>query len=215
MSKLYNTLEKIRASEQKAAIGGNPGAPRGTSGNNALPAGSWRIVILSVSVALAIAMFLFFPGTGQKKSPSPKTGPEGISSEIAAPATSGQAMPPAAAPSAAAQPGPIHGGSYQQLNDAGLALIRDNQPWRGIYLLEQARKQQPERPEALINMAVTLAEMGLFTPAKRLLREAHALTPNHPLLRKNLELLARTGLIDRQWLFSLSAGETNRSKAGQ
>jgi Flp pilus assembly protein TadD len=87
-----------------------------------------------------------------------------------------------------------------------MALIQENQHWRGIYFLEQARKEQPERPEALINMAVALAELGLRAPAQRLFSEAHALAPNHPLLRQNLDLLGQAGFFEEQWLSSLTAG---------
>jgi Flp pilus assembly protein TadD len=108
----------------------------------------------------------------------------------------------------AAPPLAVGSGSelYSQLNDMGVAHVQANQHWRGIYFLEQARRQQPERPEALINMAVALAELGLRGPAKRLFSEAHALAPNHPLLRKNLEILGQADFFDPQWLSSLSAG---------
>jgi Flp pilus assembly protein TadD len=99
------------------------------------------------------------------------------------------------------------GDLYRQLNDTGIALVQENQHWRGIYFLEQARKQQPERPEALINMAVALAELGLRAPAKRLFSEAHALAPNHPLLRRNLDLLGQADFFNGHWLSSLTAGQ--------
>ncbi|MFA7382155.1 MAG: hypothetical protein WC001_01755 [Desulfurivibrionaceae bacterium] len=211
MSRLYNTLEKIRATEHGAAPG-QKSAPATGTGQPAGKRGMRLFVFLGTSLALLLALLIFFSGPKRKNSVRQPEKTAGVTSSAVAPApTTGQAPGPAPnsqapagrPPSVVASPG-----NYQQLNDTGLALIKDNQPWRGLYQLDKARRQQPERPEALINMAVTLAEMGLSAPAKRLFHEAHALAPNHPMLRKNLDLLARNDLLDRQWLFSLSAGDS-------
>lgn len=217
MSRLYNTLEKIRATEQGAAPG-KESTPAKGAGRHAEKNGKGRLILLGASVALVFALLVFFIGPKRNNPTKQPEKPAGVTATAVAPAPKGQTPGPAPdyqAPAVRTPPAVAGAGNYQQLNDAGLAFIKDNQPWRGIYQLEKARRQQPERPEALINMAVTLAEMGLSAPAKRLFHEAHALAPNHPLLRKNLDLLARTDFLDRQWLFSLSAGAAGSGQTKQ
>ena len=178
-------------------------------------------MLLGLSCVLTLALLLFFAGP-QRKGAKPDAGLNAAATDAAAPAlTSGrpveQAPPrpdvsarmPAAPPgSPAPQTTSADNTLYLQLNDRGIALVQENQHWQGIYYFEQARLQQPERPEALINMAVALAELGLRAPAKRLFTEAHGLAPNHPLLRKNLDLLGQMGFFDDQWVASLFAGAT-------
>lgn len=175
---------------------------------------------------LGLALLVFFAGPQPRKEAKPP-----LPSEAVAPARlpEGQPVPRTAdspkpspappvappVPPAAAPAEETGNGLYRQLNDTGLALIQENQHWRGIYHLEQARKRQPERPEALINMAVALAELGLRAPAKRLFSEAHALAPNHPLLRKNLDLLEQAEFFDGQWLSSLTAGQIRPTQTTQ
>lgn len=170
---------------------------------------------------LALALLLFFAGP-KRKDAKPDASLNAAATDAAAPALPPgqpveQALPrpdvsarmPAEVPVSPAPSATSTGSSlYRQLNDKGTALIHENQHWHGIYYFEQARKQQPERPEALINMAVALAELGLRAPAKRLFTEAHGLAPNHPLLRKNLDLLGQMDFFDDQWVASLFAGTT-------
>ena len=204
VSRLYNTLEKIRTGEQ-GAFSQKKSAPSKGIGQQADPGRKRRIVLLGASALLALALIVFFSGPKRKGAKPPLTAgavaPARIAEQPAGPAP--QVLPPAQP--TASPPAPRD--MYQQLNDTGTALALENQHWRGIYFFEQARKQQPERPEALINMAVALAELGLRAPAKRLFSEAHALAPNHPLLRQNLDLLGQADFFDGQWLSSLTAGQ--------
>lgn len=203
MSRLYNTLEKIRTGEP-SGFPKKKSAPDKGVGQQADPGKRRRIVLLGASALLALALIVFFLGPNRKDAKPPLTAgavaPARIAAQPAGPAPPVVPAQPTASPQAA-------GDLYRQLNDTGIALIQENQHWRGIYFLEQARKQQPKRPEALINMAVALAELGLRAPAKRLFSEAHALAPNHPLLRRNLDLLGQADFFDGQWLSSLTAGQ--------
>ncbi|MFH1021662.1 MAG: hypothetical protein V1782_13785 [Pseudomonadota bacterium] len=220
MSRLYNTLEKIRTGEQ-VVFSKKKSAPAKGSGQSTDTSRKLRIILLGASAMLALALVVFFSIPKHKDAKPP------VATDAAAPARiSDHPAPPApqAVNSRTLLPAPpIPPGSapatandlYRQLNDTGLALIQENRHWRGIYYLEQARKQQPERPEALINMAVALAELGLRAPAKRLFSEAHALAPNHPLLRQNLDLLGQADFFDPQWLSSLTAGQSKPGQATQ
>lgn len=209
VSRLYNTLEKIRTGEP-SGFPKKKSAPDKGIGQQADPGKGRRIVLLGASALLALALIVFFLGPNRKDAKPPLTAgavaPARIAAQPAGP------VPPVVPAQPTASP-PAAGDHYRQLNDTGIALIQENQHWRGIYFLEQARKQQPERPEALINMAVALAELGLRAPAKRLFSEAHALAPNHPLLRQNLDLLGQADFFDTQWLSSLTAGQVPPEQA--
>lgn len=224
MSKLYNTLEKIRTGEQ----GGFPerkSAPATRIGLHADTGKKRLIILLGASVFLALGLVVFFSGSKHKETKPPATAvtatavtPARIpdTPAVPAPKADDSPQPPPAPPvSPATAPSATGNELYRQLNDTGVALIQKNQHWQGIYYLEQARKQQPERAEALINMAVALAELGLRAPAKRVFSEAHALAPNNPLLRTNLELLEQADFLDPQWLSTLTAGQSRPGQTSQ
>jgi len=224
VSRLYNTLEKIRIGEP-GGFSQKKSAPAKGLGPNVDPSKKRRIVLLGGSALLALALAVFFSGPRHKDAKPPVIA-KAVATDAAAPAripdqpaepapqsVNSQTLPQTPPASPIASPTGTGAELYQQLNDTGIALIQENQHWRGIYYLEQARKQQPERPEALINMAVALAELGLRAPAKRLFSEAHALAPNHPLLRQNLDLLGQTDFFDGQWLSSLTAGQIQPGQA--
>jgi tetratricopeptide (TPR) repeat protein len=220
VSRLYNTLEKIRTGEP-GGFSKKKSAPATGIGPSADKSRKRRLVLLGTSAILGLALAIFFAGPKRKDTTPPVTA-GADATDAAAPARRSnkptEPAPQAAATQTVPSPPPVSlvasptgtGDLYQQLNDTGLALIQENQHWRGIYYLEQARKQRPERPEALINMAVALAELGLRAPAKRLFSEAHALAPNHPLLRQNLDLLGQADFFDPQWLSSLTAGQATK-----
>ncbi len=232
MSKLYSTLEKIRTGEQGGLFEKKPAPVKGL-GRNAEKSRKEKIFLLVASVLLVLSLIVFLSGP-KRTDTKPPTGAvttdaviapavpaKTVATSVPAPtqtpdhpvepapeADKSPKLPPA--PPVSLTTSPIGTGGndlYLQLNDTGLALIQENQHWRGIYYLEQAHKLQPERPEALINMAVALAELGLRAPAQRLFSEAHALAPNHPLLRQNLELLQQADFFDGQWFSSLTAGQ--------
>lgn len=212
VSKLYNTLEKIRTGEQ-GGFSQKKSAPAKGFGQNTNTSRMRLLVLLGAFAMLALVVFFTWPTHKNTKTPTTANTVAPMQSAGhpagSAPLADSPTTPPPAFP-------PGSGANlYQQLNDRGIALIQENQPWRGMYYLDQAHKQQPERPEALINMAVALAELGLRAPAKRLFSQAHALAPNHPQLRKNLELLEQAGFFEPQWLSSLSAGQTQSEQTTQ
>lgn len=219
MSKLYNTLEKIRTGEQGVFSNTKSASAKGF-GPNADKSRKRRIILLGSAGVLVLALVVFLVFSQRKVAKPPATGetliadpiaPVGITDQFASPVSrtdDSQKL----APTSPASPTASHTGTaddlYRQLNDTGIELVEKNQHWQGIYFFEQARKHQPERVEALINMAVAAAELGLRAPAKRLFSDAHALAPNHPLLRKNLDLLGQADFFDDQWVASLFSGTT-------
>jgi tetratricopeptide (TPR) repeat protein len=213
VSRLYNTLEKIRIGEP-GGFSKKKSAPAKGFDPSAEKSRKRRLALLGASAILGLALAVFFAGPKNRTAKPPvitgtATAPT-FPTDAAAPTrttdTPAEPAPQAVASKTAPSPPPASlvispsgtADLYQQLNDTGIALIQENQHWRGIYYLEAARKQQPERPEALINMAVALAELGLRAPAKRLFSEAHALAPNHPLLRQNIDLLGQADFFDPQ-----------------
>jgi hypothetical protein len=71
----------------------------------------------------------------------------------------------------------------KNLNDKGVDLVLKKQCWPGIFLFKQAMDLDPSRIEPVMNMAVTLGEIGLSLPAARYLSMAETMDPNYPLLR--------------------------------
>lgn len=74
------------------------------------------------------------------------------------------------------------------LNDKGVDLVLKKQYWPGIFLFKQAMELDKSRIEPVINMAVTLDEIGLSRPAARYLEMAESMDPDYPPLRKNLQI---------------------------
>jgi len=219
VSKLYNTLEKIRTGEQGVFSNSKSPLAKGL-GSNAKKSGNRRIILLGSAGVLVLVLVVFLVFSQRKDVKPPATSEIRTADSVAQPGATDQFASPVSrtddsqklAPTSPALPTASLTGTaddlYRQLNDTGIELVEKNQHWRGIYFFEQARKHQPERVEALINMAVTVAELGLHAPAKRLFSEAHALAPNHPLLRKNLDLLGQADFFDDQWVASLFTGPT-------
>lgn len=217
MSKLYNTLEKIRTGEQGIFSNTKSDSAKGF-GPNADKSGKRKIILLGSAGLLVLALAVFLVFSQRKDAQQPATGEALTTDPVAlsgrtdqfvspvSPADDSQKIAPVLPASPAASPIGTDDDLYRKLNDTGIDLVEKNQHWQGIYFFEQARNQQPERVEALINMAVAAAELGLRAPAKRLFTEAHALVPNHPLLRKNLDLLGQADFFDDQWVASLFAG---------
>jgi hypothetical protein len=71
------------------------------------------------------------------------------------------------------------------LNDQGVDLVLKKQYWPGVFLFKQAIELNRSRIEPIMNMAVTLDEMGLSRPAARYLAMAEAMDPEYPPLRIN------------------------------
>lgn len=75
--------------------------------------------------------------------------------------------------------------SMVELNNLGVKSVREKDPWRALYYFERAAKLDSKAAAPLINMSITLSELGLSAPATRIFQEAQTLAPEHPVLRNN------------------------------
>jgi len=71
------------------------------------------------------------------------------------------------------------------LNDKGVDLVLKKQYWPGVFLFKQAIELDRSRIEPIMNMAVTLDEMGLSRPAARYLAMAETMNPEYLPLQIN------------------------------
>jgi hypothetical protein len=78
------------------------------------------------------------------------------------------------------------------LNNQGTRLVQQGDHWQGIYYFDLARKMQPDRIEPLINMAVALSELRLNAPADRFFKLAMSIDASHPQLKRNLEIRSQS-----------------------
>ena len=69
------------------------------------------------------------------------------------------------------------------LNDKGVALVLEKQYWPGVFLFKQAMDLDQSRIEPVMNMAVTLDELGLSRPAARYLVMVEEMRPDYPPLQ--------------------------------
>lgn len=70
-------------------------------------------------------------------------------------------------------------------NELGVTLVLKEKYWDGLYHFSQAIELDPSHIAPIINMAVTLEEMGMTRPATRYVAMAGSLEPDHPWLQKN------------------------------
>lgn len=180
MSKLFETLETIRRRE-------STGSQRLASPRAAPPPGrpNQRLLLRFLIVLLVCGGFVY----GLRYALDRPVRPNGPAALPESPAPHrGPARVTAAPPGQAAE--------VVASNNRAVAYIRNHDHWRGIYLLTTLVDRHPERIEPLINLGVALAEVGLWEPAREYLFRARALNPAHPLLRENLAILKRAGLLD-------------------
>lgn len=194
MSKLFNTLEKIKKNEEDALspvvhdkAGKNPQQPRKLL---------WLVISLTVVIGLLFASRSFSPNNfsqlinrfyGVEKfseTDKPQQGVlEGALTEAGGTTDS----------VADFEQDTSAGSTLAQmiiLNNTGTRHVQQGRYWQGIYCFDQARKMQPERIEPLINLAVALSELQLFAPAHRFFKKAMKIDANHPLLKENIALIA-------------------------
>lgn len=201
MSKLFNTLEKIRHHETSSEPTRRSTARKPVAADKAAPP---RFLSLVLVVMLAVVvLYTALLSTRLNLAPLSTTfrqllttlhlmpGPEaGRTAAPVLPALPGTTPPGGGTPPASAADQAV------QLTRTGAELFRSGDYWRSIYYFDRARKLNPKTPEPLINMAVALSELGLYGPANRIFREAYALAPNDPALRYNLTILAEAGRLD-------------------
>lgn len=80
--------------------------------------------------------------------------------------------------SAASPPAPVKD-EVTILNDKGVDLVLKKQYWPAIFLFKQAMELDQKRIEPVVNMAVTLDELGLSRPSARYLAMAETMNPEY------------------------------------
>lgn len=203
MSKLYNTLEKIRRNESGPPAAAEREIKPGATGQDSpirikpLPV---IVSLLVLGVVTAATLFYFDGMPGQQlrqmaKTTTPTPIPT-LPAQPSQPPLPGKKLssgPPVELPyETVAQAAP--------LNEVGVRHIEEQDYWKGIYYLQRASKLEPADPAPLINMAVGLAELGLIAPAKRLFAEAFRLAPDNAGLQENIALMKRLELAEANWL---------------
>lgn len=206
MSKLFNTLEKIRHHETRSKPLRRPssrnkkGPPK--SGSKGILIGMFALfgVLLIYTVALYKQLnFMTFYGTIQHVAqrfniPLPDAATHPAKQQIKIPLAIDTEPKPA--PAASAPKEPTDQEKMAQLNNRGTELVQQDDHWRALYYFDQAHRLRPQSPEPLINMGVALSELGLNGPAGRFFQQAHDLAPQHPALTKSLQTLASFGLLE-------------------
>ena len=181
MSKLFNTLEQIRRNEsyQVSGSGANSSSNKDSEAKR-----KKALFILTVAVACFAVIYFVAPliMNSNKSADSQKSNASPTAVVQGKPAATSTVLLPA--------------GNPAELNNIAAQLIEKDDHWRGIYLLESITSKSPEMVEPFINLSVALAELGLFEPAKRYLKEAMRLDPENQALLDNLTVLIEAGVID-------------------
>jgi tetratricopeptide (TPR) repeat protein len=187
LSKLFDTLEQIRRHESSHDSGHSR---KNTPARSGKLGGGKAFLIVALLVAAAAVVVYFSPLRGiSGKKPGPAGRDQVAESDRVAPAL--------VAPSISRQPPAaiLADQDLLSLNNSGVEYVRNNDPWRGIYLFSRILDREPGRIEAMINIGAALAELGLIEPAKRYFRQAAILDRNHPALRANVVILRKAGLV--------------------
>lgn len=180
VSRLFETLEKIRERETGLAAAGETRTPPQTGRRGRLIA-LWIVAAILAAAAVAVNLGRY------RHSP-----------HILAESTVTGAAAPATGTSSPAGRKPALSGRAAELNAEGCRLLAEKKYWQAVILFDAAARKAKQAPEPLINTGVALAELGLFAPAAEKFRQAKKLAPEHPALKKNLAILEKHGLgIDR------------------
>lgn len=190
MSKLFDTLEQIKRNESAQISGSASGKYPKKSGK----AGINKTFLVVILLAVVSGTVYFLPPgfLGKNRQSADKD-------YLAGPG----AIPPSAAVRSVARPAPAPNVSDKDingLNDTGFRYVVNNDHWRGIFVFSTILDRYPDTIEPMINLGVSLAELGLVEPAKRYLRQAASLDRNHPGLRKNIDILKKAGIVDDDFL---------------
>jgi hypothetical protein len=95
-----------------------------------------------------------------------------------------QVEPEPASPPAQSPPPPVSD-VVTLLNDKGVELVLQKQFWPAIFLFKQAMELDRKRIEPVVNMAVTLDEIGLSRPSARYRAMAETMNPEYAPLPRN------------------------------
>ena len=188
MSKLFDTLEQIRRNESyHVSVGTHKKLPEGTRKQ-----GIYKTLLIVMVLTGFTAVFvsqLKFTGKTRKS---------------AAPNYSTKSVDMAPSPSIAFPPdhpryANLDGEDIISLNKAAITFVENHDHWRGIFIFSNMLTRNPDSIEAMINISVALAELGLAEPAKRYLRQALTLDRKHPDLQKNITILKNEGIISKDF----------------
>lgn len=200
VSKLFNTLEKIRHHEKSGEPGRRSVARKPVATGKSGP--PRFLSLLLVAMLAMVVLYTVLLSSRLNLTPLTANLRQMLVTLHLLPGSEGQ-RPTAPQPSApgaqGVQPGQVPTSAVAeaaQLTKTGLEQFRGGDPWRAIYSFDRARQRDPQAVEPLVNMAVVLCELGLYGPANRIFREASALAPNDPALRHNLAILAEAGRLD-------------------
>lgn len=194
MSKLFDTLEKIRENEGSAAP---PPVGAGGPSQGPVKARPWLVVVLGVGI-VAIGAYAVLSRSVPQQSASVARQEKVLPSVAAPPVAKSGPVPPVVSPSLAPAVDGVGAGGLAPLNALGTACVERNQHWRGIYYLRQAHAMAPERLEPLVNLAVAYAELGLYRQANAYLVKAVAIDPGSEPLQANLRILHRANLLEQE-----------------
>ncbi len=190
MSKLFETLEKIQRIEPAPAgpsISANGMENKTKQWHKFLP-----FLLLTVAVVLVVS---FYTTRNQsaliiqvKKPVEAKNEQDRTPTELTVVAEDNTLL----------SPEPETRTAYQQmvdLNNQGTRFLTKNRYWQSIYYFDKARKIQPQSVEPVINLAVALSELGLTGPANRFFTKAREIDPEHPVLRENMIIASKKGIL--------------------
>ncbi|MCK5340451.1 MAG: tetratricopeptide repeat protein [Desulfobulbaceae bacterium] len=212
MSKLFDTLEKIRRHEavQVPRKSDGPVVKRGRRKPAKRP--SWVLPLVLVCVAVGV-LYLYSPWAGKRiQWPDLSAVKQMISGEKRANETvSRPEGPPPVQTEKTTEPALAEQGGVAEsvkkgetatgsmefvlLNNQGAEFIRKKDYWKGIYYLEQAMKKDPKAVAPLVNLGVAFSELGFYGLAIRRFKEAQTLDPDHHLLKENLAVLDKAGIL--------------------
>jgi len=170
VSKLFETLEKIRENEVPA------GRAKTQARAMVKDPGNRRVLILA-GVLIILFLMVLWSYLGRRATHKTKPGPSATTVHSSA------SLSPAGEP-----------GDPSDLNNLACRLVTKQDYWPAILLLEKANRLTPKRPEPLINIAVALSELGLYGPAAEYLNRARVIAPANQALMKNLAILQEHGI---------------------
>jgi len=204
VSKLFDTLEKIRSQEKERLARERPAAFGGRKRRVSSSKRPLAILLVFLLLAAAVGALVLLPerATSPFFDQTRRIGRDLVASlsafreqpAVQKPRTPVRQPPPvkpdASSPSVALDP-------MIRLNNAGVDLLKNNDHWRAVLYFERASKADPASWVPLFNQAVALYELGLSGPAQTLLdRALERGGRDHPLVRRNLAVLAENGLRD-------------------
>ncbi|MBU0728103.1 MAG: tetratricopeptide repeat protein [Proteobacteria bacterium] len=198
MSKLFNTLEKIRKNETYHVSSELKIAPVSRSSKKRRTIAF--IAVFSVFVISGTYLFLSRQ-TLQNSSPKSKA-PQDQTTSSPAEQKVILSSPASTVPETIQSSPKKSTDETASLNNLGVDSIRRQKHWDGIYSLHAAVQADPQRIEPLINLGIALSELGLHGPAAKYFSQAYNISPKHPGLQKNLAILSNAGLLDAYKIFS-------------